>query len=86
LSYEEERRRIREEMIDEQVFAKEQQVLGNMRLSELLGVDPSKAIAEPPGEAGSADAAIPGVEGGGDMGGGGAPPGGGMGGGEEPPM
>jgi hypothetical protein len=81
LSYEEERRRIREEMIDEQVFAKEQQVLGNMRLSELLGVDPSKAIAEPPGEAGSAEAAIPGVEGG-DMGGGGAPMGGDAGGGE----
>ena len=68
LSYEEERRRIREEMIDEQVFAKEQQVLGNMRLSELLGVDPSKAISEPPGESGSAEAALPGV--GGDEGGG----------------
>jgi hypothetical protein len=81
LSYEEERRRIREEMIDEQVFAKEQQILGNMRLSELLGVDPSKAISEPPGEAGSAGAGIPGVEeGGGDMG---APPGGGAPGGGE---
>jgi hypothetical protein len=76
LSYEEERRRIREEMIDEQVFAKEQQVLGNMRLSELLGVDPSKAIAEPPGDTSSAEAAIPGVEGGE-----GGPPGG-----EGPPM
>ena len=77
LSYEEERRRIREEMIDEQVFAKEQQVLGNMRISELLGVDPAKAIAEPPGDTSSAEAAIPGVDagggedagmGGGDMG------------------
>ena len=69
LSYEEERRRIREEMIDEQVFAKEQQVLGNMRLSELLGVDPAKAISEPPGESGSSEAALPGVDGG-DEGGG----------------
>jgi hypothetical protein len=50
LSYEEERRRIREEMLDEQIFTKEQQVLGNMKLSELQGLDPSKAIIEPPGE------------------------------------
>lgn len=79
LSYEEERRRIREEMIDEQVFAKEQQVLGNMRLSELLGVDPSKAISEPPGETGSSEASLPGADGagGGDMS---AGPPGGMGG------
>ena len=47
LSYEEERRRIREEMIDNQVFAKEQQILGNMRLSEIRGIDPSKEIPEP---------------------------------------
>lgn len=82
LSYEEERRRIREEMIDEQVFAKEQQILGNMRLSELLGVDPSKSISEPPGETGSAEASLPGVDGGAE--GGGPPPMGGapMGGGE----
>lgn len=80
LSYEEERRRIREEMIDEQVFAKEQQVLGNMKLSELLGVDPSKSINEPPGEEGSAEASLPGVEGGEGGMGGGAPPD--MGGGE----
>ncbi len=80
LSYEEERRRIREEMIDEQVFAKEQQVLGNMRLPELLGVDPSKAIAEPPGETSSSEAAIPGVGGGeGGMGGPGEAPMGGPG-------
>lgn len=78
LSYEEERRRIREEMIDEQVFAKEQQVLGNMRLSELLGVDPSKAIVEPPGDESTEGTELPGVGGdasGGDpMMGGGAPP------------
>lgn len=77
LSYEEERRRIREEMIDEQVFAKEQQVLGNMKLSELLGLDPSKSIAEPPGGLGAAPGGLPGVSEappGGDMMGGGAPP------------
>jgi len=78
LSYEEERRRIREEMIDEQVFAKEQQALGNMRLTELLGIDPSKAISEPPGAEGAGAAPLPGVppDGGGglDLGGGGAPP------------
>jgi len=83
LSYEEERRRIREEMIDEQVFAKEQQVLGNMRLSELLGIDPSKSIAEPPGESSSQGAELPGVDPSGGMGGDappmGGPPEGGMG-------
>jgi len=79
LSYEEERRRIREEMIDEQIFAKEQQVLGNMKLSELSGLDPAKAIIEPPGEetvAGApAEGGLPGV---------GAPEG--MGGPPEGPM
>ena len=77
LSYEEERRRIREEMIDEQIFAKEQQVLGNMKLSELAGLDPAKAIIEPPGEETSPGASaegggLPGM-GGPDMGGGEAP-------------
>jgi hypothetical protein len=67
LSYEEERRRIREEMIDEQIFAKEQQVLGNMKLSELAALDPAKSIIEPPGtktDPGSpsdGDGGIPGV-------------------------
>ncbi len=81
LSYEEERRRIREEMIDEQIFAKEQQVLGNMKLSELSGLDPAKAIIEPPGEetvAGApAEGGLPGVGAPEGMGG---PPGGPMGG------
>lgn len=80
LSYEEERRRIREEMIDEQIFAKEQQVLGNMKLSELVGMDPAKAIIEPPGEEaapGGAEGGLPGVGGPeGAPGGMGAPPGG----------
>jgi hypothetical protein len=81
LSYEEERRRIREEMIDEQIFAKEQQVLGNMKLSELVSMDPAKAIIEPPGsetgagaEMGGGEGGLPGME----------PPGGGLGG--MPPM
>jgi hypothetical protein len=90
LGYEDERRRIREEMIDEQIFAKEQQVLGNMKLSELLGLDPSKSISEPPEGLGAAPAGgegLPGVPGGdaggGDMGGLGGDAGGGdMGGGE----
>lgn len=68
LSYEEERRRIREEMIEDQVFAKEQQILGNMRLSEIQGLDPSAGIPEPPeGTAGAAPAeggggGLPGME------------------------
>jgi len=63
LGYEDERRRIREEMIDEQIFAKEQQVLGNMKLSELLALDPAKTITEPPEGVGPAAGAegLPGV-------------------------
>tara|TARA_Y100000034_G_scaffold136256_1_gene211829 strand:+ start:114 stop:1499 length:1386 start_codon:yes stop_codon:yes gene_type:complete len=77
LSYEEERRRIREEMIDEQVFAKEQQVLGNMRLSELLTIDPNKTIQEPPeGAAPGGGEGLPGVPPGGGPPPGGPPPGG----------
>lgn len=66
LGYEDERRRIREEMIDEQIFTKEQQVLGNMKLSELMNLDPGKPIAEPPGEptAGAPEGGLPGVPGG----------------------
>lgn len=68
LSYEEERRRIREEMIDDQVFSKEQQILGNMRLSEIQGLDSTRGIPEPPEgtagaapEGGGADGGLPGV-------------------------
>jgi hypothetical protein len=77
LGYEDERRRIREEMIDEQIFAKEQQALGAMKLSELLGLDPGKAITEPPeGLGGAPEGGLPGVPeaGGMDFGGGAAPP------------
>jgi len=78
LGYEDERRRIREEMIDEQIFAKEQQALGAMKLSELLGLDPGKAITEPPEGLGATPAeglpGVPPMPGGGEMGGmGGAP-------------
>jgi hypothetical protein len=67
LSYEEERRRIREEMIDDQIFSKEQQILGNMRLSEIQGLDPTRGIPEPPeGTAAAAPAegggGLPGME------------------------
>jgi hypothetical protein len=73
LSYEEERRRLREELIDEQVFTKEQQILGGMRLSDLLNIDPTKAIPEPPEiepGAGTAEGGgLPGMGGSPDMGG-----------------
>jgi hypothetical protein len=74
LSYEEERRRLKEEVIDDAIFAKEQQILGEMRLAELMAIDPEKAIPEP--AEGATDGNIPGVEGGGDMGGGGGDMGG----------
>jgi hypothetical protein len=85
LGYEDERRRIREEMIDEQIFVKEQQALGAMKLAELMGLDPNKAITEPPEGLGAAPAeGLPGVPPpGGEMGGleglGGPPPPGPMG-------
>jgi hypothetical protein len=63
LSYEEERRRIREEMIDEQIFTKEQQVLGNMKLSELHSLDSEKSIVEPPSQEAPAAGAAPSLPG-----------------------
>ena len=48
LSYEEEQKRLREEAIKEAITNKEKAILGNMRLSELLNLDPEKAIPEPP--------------------------------------
>jgi len=74
LSYEEERRRMKEEAVNDAIFAKEQQILGNMRLSELMNVDPNVGVPEPAetvtgGDAGG-DASIPGV-GSGEGGGGG---------------
>jgi len=79
LSYEEERRRLREELVEESIFSKQQQILSGMRLSELSNIDSSKAIPEPPETA---------EGGGGDEGGGGLPglDDGGGGGGDLPPM
>ena len=48
LSYEEERRRLKEEAIDTAIFQKEQAILASMRLSELQSLDPQKSIPEPP--------------------------------------
>jgi len=74
LSYEEEKRRIREESISDAIFAKEQQILSGMRLSELEKLDPNRAIPEPAetasSEGGDDGGGLPGL----DMGGGGAPP------------
>ena len=50
LSYEEEQKRLREESINEAIINKEKAILGGMRLSELLALDPDKAIPEPPEE------------------------------------
>lgn len=70
LSYEEERRRLREELVDESIFSKEQQILANMRLSELSNIDASKSIPEPadsaPAEAGGeGGGGLPGMDAGG---------------------
>jgi hypothetical protein len=78
LSYEEEQKRLREESINEAIINKEKAILSGMRLSELLALDPDKAIPEPPEEISPAE----GEEGGG----GGAPPGlPGLSGGPPPP-
>jgi len=69
LSYEEEQKRLREESIQEAIVNKEKAILGNMRLSELLSLDPEKSIPEPPEEVTPAA----GGEGGGEAGG--EPPG-----------
>jgi hypothetical protein len=83
LSYEEEQKRLREEAINEAIINKEKAILGNMRLSELLSLDPDKAIPEPAEdvapaageESGEAPPGLPGLS---PMGGpppGGPPPG-----------
>lgn len=76
LSYEEERRRLREELVDESIFSKEQQILANMRLSELSNIDATKSIPEPadssPAAGGEDGGGLPGMDGGADEGG--APP------------
>jgi len=81
LSYEEEQKRLREESINEAIINKEKAILGGMRLSELLALDPDKAIPEPPEEVtpaespeggGEASPGLPGLSG--PPGGGGPPP------------
>ena len=57
LSYEEEQKRLREEAIQEAITNKEKSILANMRLSELLSLDPEKAIPEPPEEVAPAESA-----------------------------
>lgn len=47
LSKDEERRRLREEAIENAIFEKEMEILSGMRLSELKNLDPEKAIIEP---------------------------------------
>ena len=69
LSYEEENKRLREESIHEAIFNKEKAILAGMRLSELLALDPEKAITEPPeetapvGPEGGEDGGMPGLPG-----------------------
>lgn len=77
LSYEEERERLKEEQIHEAKFAKQQQILGGMRLSELDNLDPTKPIPEPAetvqagDTGGESGGGLPGMEEGGGAGGGG---------------
>lgn len=80
LSYEEEQKRLREESINEAIINKEKAILGGMRLSELLSLDPDKAIPEPPEEVAPAESpegggeAPPGLPGLSEPPGGGGPP------------
>lgn len=98
LSYEEEQRRLKEELINNVTRQKEEQALMQMRLNELRNLDADSAIKEAPGEdipgatLGDDMGGIPGADAGGGgleglLGGGGESP---MGGGDmmapEPPM
>jgi len=91
LSYEEEERRLKEEMIHNVIRSKEEAALTQMRLSELRSVDTDSQITEPPIERmeqqgmpggmgqGSGMGGLPGMDMGGGMGlGGGMDMGGGM--------
>ncbi len=75
LSYEEERKRIRQELIDTTILEKEAMALKSMRLSELLSLDPEMPINEPPeeemeGGMGGEMEVLPGMDAGGGGGGG----------------
>jgi hypothetical protein len=85
LSVEEERRRIREQLIQQTILQKELQIMNQMSISALRSLKPEEEIVEPteqtplPGTPGAAEeAGIPGMMGGGM---GGMPPLGGPGGG-----
>lgn len=92
LSYEDERKKLREEAINDAIRQREEGALAGMTLTDLRGIDPEQEIMEPlPGEGGTEQPGmggmgVPGGAGaggmpGGDMGMGGLPGGGGMGGG-----
>ena len=92
LSYEDERKKLREESINDAIRQREEGALAGMTLTDLRGIDPEQEIMEPlPGEGGTetpgaGGMGVPGGAGGGmpggDMGMGGMPGGaGGMGGG-----
>lgn len=92
LSYEDERKKLREEAINDAIRQREEGALAGMTLTDLRGLDPEQEIMEPlPGEGGMeqpgmGSMGVPGGPGaggmpGGDMGMGGMPGGGGMGGG-----
>jgi hypothetical protein len=73
LNPEEERRRIREEMIEDAIAAKEQQIVQGMALGALRAIKPDDDIIEPteaplPGTPGSEESGIPGTAPGVDMG------------------
>lgn len=75
LSYDEEKRRLREEAIDEAIRIKEGESLASMRLNELKNLDADGVIPEPPDSAagsgggggmdGEMELALPGMSGGG---------------------
>lgn len=80
LSYEEEERRLKEELINDTIRMKEEQALQLLRISELKALDPESPIPEPEETASTApteqDSALPGMDAGGMPGleGLGAPP------------
>ncbi len=79
IDYDSEQARLRKEAIDEAIFLKEQEVMQNMRLTELRNLDPEKSIPEPAEDAPAGGGGMPGGEGGGGLPGLAEPPGAGGG-------